>query len=82
MGDYIYEYSREGYASKDAKKMGRLVDPPNEIISLDDYRRRYATYRRDKDLQLLHRVKPMIVVWDDHEINNIWEEWCTKPFRG
>ena len=74
LGDYIYEYSREGYASKDAKKMGRLVDPPNEIISLDDYRRRYATYRSDKDLQLLHRVKPMIVVWDDHEItNNTWK---------
>ena len=27
LGDYIYEYSREGYASKDAKKMGRLVNP-------------------------------------------------------
>ena len=70
LGDYIYEYSREGYASSDAKRMGREVNPSNEIISLDDYRKRYATYRSDKDLQLLHKSKPMIVVWDDHEITN------------
>ena len=75
LGDYIYEYSRNGYASSDAKEMGRVVDPPNEIISLDDYRRRFATYRRDKDLQSLHRNKPMIAVWDDHEItNDAWKE--------
>ena len=42
----------------------------NEIVTLDDYRKRYATYRSDKDLQLLHKSKPMIVVWDDHEITN------------
>ena len=70
LGDYLYEYSSNGYASSDAKKMGRVVDPPNEIISLDDYRRRYKTYRKDKDLQLLHQNKPFITVWDDHEITN------------
>jgi len=74
LGDYIYEYSREGYASKDAEKMGRLVNPANEIISLDDYRKRHATYKSDKDLQLLHKSKPMIVIWDDHEIaNDTWK---------
>ena len=75
LGDYLYEYSREGYASSDAKKMGRVVNPPNEIISLDDYRKRYATYRSDTDLQLLHQSKPMIAVWDDHEItNDTWKK--------
>ena len=70
LGDYLYEYSRKGYASSDAKEMGRVVNPPNEIVSLDDYRQRYATYRSDKDLQQLHKSKPMIAVWDDHEITN------------
>lgn len=75
LGDYLYEYSRKGYASSDAKKMGRVVNPPNEIVSLDDYRQRYATYRSDKDLQQLHKSKPMIAVWDDHEItNDTWKE--------
>ena len=75
LGDYLYEYSRKGYASSDAKEMGRVVNPPNEIVSLDDYRQRYATYRSDKDLQQLHKSKPMIAVWDDHEItNDTWKE--------
>ena len=79
LGDYLYEYSREGYASSDAKKMGRVVNPPNEIISLDDYRKRYATYRSDTDLQLLHQSKPMIAVWDDHEItNDTWKKLIIK----
>ena len=75
LGDYLYEYSRKGYASSDAKEMGRVVNPPNEIVSLDDYRQRYATYRSDKDLQQLHKSKPMIAVWDDHEItNDTWKK--------
>ena len=75
LGDYLYEYSREGYASSDAKRMNRVVNPSNEIVTLEDYRTRYATYRSDKDLQLLHKSKPMIAVWDDHEItNDTWKK--------
>ena len=49
------------------------MDPPHEITALDDYRRRYALYRTDPDLQEAHRQHPFIVVWDDHEIaNNTW----------
>ncbi len=83
LGDYLYEYSRKGYASSDAKKMGRVVNPSNEIVSLDDYRQRYATYRSDKDLQQLHKSKPMIVVWDDHEItNDTWKTGAQNHNRG
>ena len=75
LGDYIYEYPRDGYASQDAEAMGRLVDPPEELLALDDYRRRYAQYRTDADLQALHAAMPMIAVWDDHEISNdTWRE--------
>ncbi len=83
LGDYLYEYSSKGYASSDAKKMGRVVNPSNEIVSLDDYRQRYATYRSDKDLQLLHQSKPMIVVWDDHEItNDTWRKGAQNHNKG
>lgn len=77
LGDYIYEYGENGYATEDAKKLGRpFADNNNkEIISLDDYRRRYALYRTDIDLQLAHQVLPFIVVWDDHELSNdTWRE--------
>ena len=41
--------------------------------ALDDYRRRYALYRTDPDLQEAHRQHPFVAVWDDHEIaNNTW----------
>lgn len=70
LGDYIYEYEHGGYASEDAEALGRKVDPPHELITLADYRLRYAQYRGDADLQALHAKVPFICVWDDHEIAN------------
>lgn len=77
LGDYIYEYGQDGYATEDAKKLGRLLASDNnkEIIKLDDYRKRYALYRSDVDLQALHQRHPFIVIWDDHELtNDTWKE--------
>ena len=52
---------------------GRLILPETEIVALADYRLRYAAYRSDPDLQRLHRLFPMIMMWDDHETaNNSW----------
>ncbi|MCH7331893.1 alkaline phosphatase D family protein [Acinetobacter modestus] len=77
LGDYIYEYGADGYAAEDAAKLGRTLAADNnkEIIKLDDYRKRYALYRKDKDLQSLHHRHPFIVIWDDHELaNDAWRE--------
>ena len=77
LGDYIYEYGADGYATEDAAKLGRTLPANNdkEIIKLDDYRKRYALYRKDKDLQALHHRHPFIVIWDDHELaNDAWRE--------
>ncbi|QHH94458.1 alkaline phosphatase [Acinetobacter gyllenbergii] len=77
LGDYIYEYGADGYAAEDAAKLGRTLAADNnkEIIKLDDYRKRYALYRKDKDLQALHHRHPFIVIWDDHELaNDAWRE--------
>ena len=74
LGDYLYEYAADGYASERAEELGRVVEPANEIISLSDYRTRYAQYHRDEDLQAAHAAHPFIVVWDDHEIaNDSWQ---------
>lgn len=75
LGDYIYEYAPGGYASANAEALGRVVEPANEILTLADYRTRYAQYRSDPDLQSAHAAHPFIVVWDDHEIaNDAWRE--------
>ncbi len=75
LGDYIYEYAVDGYASDRAEEFGRLSQPETEILSLSDYRTRYAQYRTDADLQACHGAHPFYVVWDDHEItNDTWRE--------
>lgn len=74
LGDYIYEYAQGEYADS-ALLSARPVDPPHPTISLVDYRKRYALYRTDVDLQECHRQHPFICVWDDHEIaDNTWKE--------
>ena len=74
LGDYIYEYKLGDYA--DAALEGqRDVVPTQEIVTLADYRLRYALYRTDPDLQEVHRQHPFITVWDDHETaNNSWRD--------
>ena len=75
LGDYIYEYGAGGYASEDAAALGREPSKGTECITLDDYRKRYAQYRQDEDLQALHAALPMIAIWDDHELaNDAWTE--------
>ena len=77
LGDYIYEYGKGGYATEDATKLGRTFasDNDQEIIKLDDYRKRYALYHTDLDLQNAHARHPFIVIWDDHELaNDAWKE--------
>lgn len=64
LGDYIYEYGNSSYGSI------REYEPDHEIVTLDDYRTRYSQYRRDPDLQAIHRQHPFITVWDDHESAN------------
>lgn len=64
LGDYIYEYANRAYG------IFGDYDPPTECLTLSDYRRRYAYYHLDRDLQELHRQHPIICTWDDHEVAN------------
>jgi len=62
LGDYIYE---GGAATGGVRQhLGA------EIVSLADYRRRYAQYKTDADLQAAHAAAPWLVVPDDHEVEN------------
>jgi alkaline phosphatase D len=75
LGDYLYEYNSTGFASERAEELGRVVEPANELLTLADYRTRYAQYHRDVDLQAAHAAHPFVIVWDDHEVaNDAWRE--------
>jgi alkaline phosphatase D len=62
LGDYIYEYPA---------KNGKVRTPSGGwVLSLDDYRQRYALYKGDADLQAMHAACPWLMTWDDHEVQN------------
>jgi alkaline phosphatase D len=77
VGDYIYEYGSDptsygnnGTGAGSTTALGRVVVPANNIVSLADYRARYAEYRSGVNLQALHAKMPWITIWDDHEFAN------------
>jgi alkaline phosphatase D len=74
-GDYIYESADHGAGP--FKANGRTYDEVRrhvggEIYTLDDYRRRYALYKSDPDLQAAHAAVPFWMSFDDHEVDNNW----------
>lgn len=62
LGDYLYEYP--GTSSRIRQPGGGWV------TTLEDYRRRYALYKSDPDLQAMHQACPWLMCWDDHEVQN------------
>lgn len=62
LGDYIYEYK--------GKEDRIRIHNGDEIVSVADYRNRYAQYKSDPDLQAAHAAAPWLVTWDDHEVDN------------
>ncbi|WP_326523051.1 alkaline phosphatase D family protein [Sphingomonas sp.] len=81
-GDYIYEgKAAPAVATGRVPIVRRHVG--DEIYSLDDYRRRYATYKADPDLRAAHAAAAFLSSFDDHEVENNWaadlDENTTPP---
>lgn len=75
LGDYIYEAAEvpTGKQTKGAD-IGRPMEPLGDCMTREDYDTRYALYRRDADLQLLHSRHAMMATIDDHELSdNAWK---------
>ena len=67
LGDYVYEYGVGEYGMGFDNVDVRKHDPEHEMVTLADYRRRHAQYKRDPDLARLHAKYAFVVTWDDHE---------------
>jgi alkaline phosphatase D len=67
LGDYIYEYPPS--ASRDVRPT-----TGGWVLTLDEYRDRYALHKSDPHLQAMHAQCPWIVTWDDHEVQNDYAE--------
>ncbi|MBK8158469.1 MAG: alkaline phosphatase D family protein [Rhodospirillaceae bacterium] len=77
LGDYIYEQVEQH------RPVQRRHSDHAVPTTLDGYRRRYAQYRQDPDLQRLHATAPTLITWDDHEVENDyagrWSETLIDP---
>lgn len=67
LGDYIYEQGTGEYPSPSGNVRSHNG---RKLQTLEDYRRRYALYKSDPDLQKAHAAFPWVVIWDDHEVEN------------
>ena len=73
LGDYVYEYPVTQLAG------GRVLpaDLPPEVVpetrTLEQYRLRYALYKREADVIAAQAAAPWIMMWDDHEVYNDYE---------
>jgi alkaline phosphatase D len=77
LGDYIYAETyhskKDGTAVRD-DKIGK-TNPKNpdivrEARTYQNYLDKYALYRSDPALRKVHEKFPMIMVWDDHEVQD------------
>lgn len=71
LGDYVYE--------KGNVRDGSIRTDRIDAVDLDSYRRKYLAYRRDPGLRELHRVHPIVHMWDDHEVFNNYSQNNPPP---
>lgn len=67
LGDYIYEYPGNPVSMV---RKPCATSALGFVLTLDDYRARYAQYKTDPDLQAMHAACPWLMTWDDHEVQN------------
>ncbi|HWH96499.1 MAG TPA: alkaline phosphatase D family protein [Baekduia sp.] len=86
LGDYIYAEAyhsvKDGTGVRD-DKIGR-ANPANpgiirEAVTLADYRAKYQLYRSDPLLRAMHARFPIVMLWDDHEVQ---DNYAGKPADG
>jgi alkaline phosphatase D len=86
LGDYIYAESYHSVAGGTGVRDDKIgsANPGNpdivrEAITLADYRAKYQLYRTDPALRAVHSKFPMVMLWDDHEVQ---DNYAGKPADG
>lgn len=63
LGDYTYELDATGER-----------ESPGDTNDLASYRAKLKLYRADPALRELHRLQPIVHIWDDHEVADNYNE--------
>lgn len=72
LGDYTYEY--DSTADADIPSRGEIAS-----VDLRTYRSKLRLYRQDPDLRELHRLHPVVHIWDDHEVADNYSDNDPRP---
>ena len=76
LGDYIYAETyhsrRDGTGVRDDRigSTGPNKDIVREAVTLEDYREKYRLYRSDASLRKVQARFPVVMLWDDHEVQD------------
>ncbi len=77
LGDYIYAetyHSKAGGTGVRDDKIGSKnsenPDIVREAVTYQDYLDKYSLYRSDPALRAVHAKFPMVMLWDDHEVQD------------
>ncbi|MFT5433105.1 MAG: alkaline phosphatase D, partial [Myxococcota bacterium] len=84
LGDYIYETTdNPSFQDSSPDRSVSFTNTTGAIAfnvgteeeyfaarSVAQYRELYQLYRADKDLQAVHELYPMVIIWDDHEFSD------------
>jgi alkaline phosphatase D len=86
LGDYIYAEAYHSVAGGTGVRDDKIgsENPQNpdivrEAVTLADYRAKYQLYRSDPLLRAVHAKFPMVMLWDDHEVQ---DNYAGKPADG
>jgi len=81
-GDYIYEdrARQVNYERNGSPRIHVRDHVGTECYTIGDYRRRYAQYKMDPDLQAAHRAAAWFTTFDDHEVVDNWTS-TVSPYQ-
>jgi alkaline phosphatase D len=86
LGDYIYAesyHSKKGGTAVRDDKIGKAnsqnPDIVREAVTYQDYLDKYSLYRSDPALRAVHAQFPMVMLWDDHEVQ---DNYAGEPKDG
>jgi alkaline phosphatase D len=78
LGDYIYAEAYHSIADGTGVRDDRIGSAPlagnggivREAVTYQDYLDKYSLYRSDKLLREIHARYPLVMLWDDHEVQD------------
>jgi alkaline phosphatase D len=86
LGDYIYAESYHSKAGGTAVRDDKIGKPNpgnpdivREATTYQNYLDKYALYRSDPALRKIHQKFPMVMLWDDHEVQ---DNYAGQPGDG